>query len=358
MSVMRLFKRRKDKKGQGAVEFALILPILILVMLGLIEFGRLIFIYTAVNSAGREAARYGVAIGDGPGGIPRYIDCDGIRAAALNVGRFAGMQASDISITYDYGPSHVTPHDVLLDPPTCEHFQYHIMVAGEDWRIIYGDRIKVTVSATYTPMLRYLSLDVPDFTMSANAYRTIVKEARVAPDYGAGSFFPTFTWNPMTPTITPTPTKTPTSTPDDTSTPTDTPEGWVPTNTSTFTPLPPTATNTPGTPPAPPLNPYVTWDQNGTKCENIVWHWSSNGAWSSNPGDWPSYYQVWIDGVSAGTIPSSDPNPTAWATGIDLSNNGSVTYGIQAIWPGPIGSQSAIINVTYDCAFGVLHEIP
>jgi len=352
---MRLFKRKKDKKGQGAVEFALVLPILILVMLGLIEFGRLIFIYTAVNSA--EAARYGVAIGNGAGGIPRYIDCAGIRAAALNVGRFAGMQASDISITYDYGPSHVTPHDTLLDPPTCDHFYHHIIDHGEDWRIIYGDRIKVTVSVTYTPILRYLSLNVPDFTMSANAYRTIVKEARVAPDYGAGSFFPTFTWNPLTPTVTTTPTRTPTLTPTETPTQTFTPEGWVPSDTPTFTPIPPTATDTPGIPPAAP-DPTVSWLQAGTKCKNITWTWPSNGAWSSNPGYWPSYYQVWIDGISMGSIPAKDPNPTTWYTGIDLDDTGSVTYGIQAIFTGMIGSESAILHVTYDCVLGVLHEVP
>jgi hypothetical protein len=354
---MRIFRRNKDKKGQGAVEFALILPILILVMLGLMEFGRLIFIYTAVNSAGREAARYGVAVGDGAGGIPRYIDCAGIRAAAKTVGSFAGMQDADITITYDYGPSHVTPHDTLLDPPTCENFAYHILDLGEDWRIIYGDRIKITVSVTYTPMLRYLTLDVPDFTMSANAYRTIVKEARVAPDYGSGSFFPTFTWDPLTPTLTPTNTKTPTITPTETPTQTYTPEGWVPSDTPTFTPLPPTATNTPGVPPAPP-NPTVYWQQAGTKCKNIELTWPSNGDWSSNPGSWPIGYQVWIDGITAGSIPSSDPNPTTWYTGIDLEDSGTVTYKVQAIFSGMIGGEPAVRNVTYDCVLGVLHEVP
>jgi Flp pilus assembly protein TadG len=75
---MKIFKRKKDRKGQGAVEFALMLPVLMLLILGLIEFGRLIFLYITVNSAGREAARYGMAMGDGPSGVPQYYDCDGI----------------------------------------------------------------------------------------------------------------------------------------------------------------------------------------------------------------------------------------------------------------------------------------
>jgi hypothetical protein len=349
---MKILNRKKDKKGQGAVEFALALPILLLLMYGLIEFGHLILVYTAVNSAGREAARYGVAVGDGTGGIPRYVDCDGIRAAAQNVGRFAGMEDSDISITYDYGPSHVTPHDVLLNPATCENFRYHIVTSGEDWRIIYGDRIKITVSVIYTPLLSYFSLEVPSFAMSANAYRTIVKDARVAPDYGAGGTFPTFTFTAgpsPTPTFTPTFTLTPSVTPTAENTPT---------MTNTSTPIPPTATQTPGVPPPPPLNPSVDWTQKNTKCEDIVWTWSTNGGWSSNPGGWPIGYQVWIDGVSMGTVPSNDPNPTSWNTGIDLNNNGSVTYGVKPIFSGMVGGESAVLYVTFDCEHGVLNEAP
>lgn len=349
---MKIFNRKTDKKGQGSVEFALALPTLLLVMYGLIEFGHLLLIYTAVNSAGREAARYGVSVGEAASGIPRYVDCDGIRAAALNVGRFAGMQASDISITYDYGPSHVTPHDTLLNPATCEHFQWHITEAGEDWRIIYGDRIKIIVNANYTPLLQYLSLDVPSFTMTANAFRTIVKDARVAPDYGAGGTFPTFTF-----TAGPSPTATYTATFTLTPSVTPTPEN-SPTMTYTNTPIPPTDTPTPGVPPGPPLNPSVEWTQNGNKCEDIIWRWSSNGDWSTNPGDWPIYYQVWIDGVSMGTVPSNDPNPTTWDTGIDLNNNGSVTYGVQAIFSGMVGGEPASLDMTYDCEHGVLNESP
>lgn len=345
---MKILKRRKDKKGQGAVEFALMLPVLLLIVFGLIEFGRLLFLYMAVNSSGREAARYGMAVGEGPTGTPRYYDCPGIRAAAKNVGRFAGMEDADITIEYDRGPDTGTLYS------TCEILKHVIVNHGQD-PIGYGDRIKINVSVTYTPMLTYLSLDVPDFTMSANAFRTIVKDARVAPDYGAGSFFPTFTWNPLTPTPTYTPTMTPTNTATNTSIPTETPEGWVPTDTPTFTPLPPTATHTPGTPPEAPA-PVPSWTQLGNQCVDIIWTWPSNGAWSSNPGFWPSEYQVWIDGVSQGTIPANDPNPTSWVTGISLSHTGSVTYGIQAIFSGLIGSEPAILPVTYDCEFGILIE--
>jgi len=47
-------------KGQELVEFALILPILLVLLLGVIEFGRLIFIYNTIANAAREGARYAI----------------------------------------------------------------------------------------------------------------------------------------------------------------------------------------------------------------------------------------------------------------------------------------------------------
>ncbi len=46
---IKIFNRSKRKfKGQGLVEFALVIPILLLLVFGIIEAGRLLFIYSAV----------------------------------------------------------------------------------------------------------------------------------------------------------------------------------------------------------------------------------------------------------------------------------------------------------------------
>lgn len=50
----------KRKKGQGLVEFALILPILLLVLLGIIEAAWVIWAYISVQNVARETARYAV----------------------------------------------------------------------------------------------------------------------------------------------------------------------------------------------------------------------------------------------------------------------------------------------------------
>src|ERR1043165_3232610 len=66
---MNFLYRNKKKPGsrpegaQAIVEFALVLPILMVMLVGIFEVGRLLFIYTAVTNASREAARFGSALG-------------------------------------------------------------------------------------------------------------------------------------------------------------------------------------------------------------------------------------------------------------------------------------------------------
>lgn len=53
---------KKDDNAQALVEFTLILPILILLVLGMIEFGWLLNGKITLNSAAREGARAGVVL--------------------------------------------------------------------------------------------------------------------------------------------------------------------------------------------------------------------------------------------------------------------------------------------------------
>lgn len=52
--------RRRSRPGQTLVEFALTLPILLLLIFGIIEFGRIFQAWVTVQNAARTAARYGV----------------------------------------------------------------------------------------------------------------------------------------------------------------------------------------------------------------------------------------------------------------------------------------------------------
>lgn len=68
--------RRHRSAGQSLVEVAFVLPVLLIVLLGLFDFGRAIYAYNAVSNAAREAAR--VAIVDQNPGL---VEAEGKRAA-------------------------------------------------------------------------------------------------------------------------------------------------------------------------------------------------------------------------------------------------------------------------------------
>jgi Flp pilus assembly protein TadG len=54
----RLIRRRRSR-GQSLVEFALSLPIFLLVIFGLIDLGRAVFVSNSLAEAARDGARYG-----------------------------------------------------------------------------------------------------------------------------------------------------------------------------------------------------------------------------------------------------------------------------------------------------------
>lgn len=56
----RFIKRKKREDGQAMVEFALILPIFLLILCGIIDFGWLFYNQLSLNNACREGARYAV----------------------------------------------------------------------------------------------------------------------------------------------------------------------------------------------------------------------------------------------------------------------------------------------------------
>src|SRR6185503_784156 len=96
----------KKSRAQAMVEFAIALPILLLLLYGVLEAGRLLFLYSTVVTASRQAVRYGAATGENDLGTPRYNDCDGIRAAANKVAFLSGPGGFDnVTIYWDTGPN-------------------------------------------------------------------------------------------------------------------------------------------------------------------------------------------------------------------------------------------------------------
>lgn len=63
IQVLWFHRFRRTEKGQALVEMALVLPILIIIVFGIVEFGRIMNTYLIVTNAAREGARHGVVGG-------------------------------------------------------------------------------------------------------------------------------------------------------------------------------------------------------------------------------------------------------------------------------------------------------
>lgn len=57
--------RPRDERGAAAVEFAVVLPLLLMVVFGIIEFGLLMYNKAMITNASREAARSGILFDNG-----------------------------------------------------------------------------------------------------------------------------------------------------------------------------------------------------------------------------------------------------------------------------------------------------
>jgi TadE-like protein len=67
-------RRTPSRRGQGMVEFAIVLPLLVLIVFGAIDFGRVLFSWIEVMNASREGAAYAVINPtDGSGIILRAV---------------------------------------------------------------------------------------------------------------------------------------------------------------------------------------------------------------------------------------------------------------------------------------------
>ena len=153
-----------NHRGQGLVEFALVIPVFLLLVLGVVEFGRLMVTYSSISTASRDAVRYAISVGDTPSGIPHYQDCLGIRAAALNVVLFSDPTIV-IALDTD-GPGGAAP---------IEYCQ--LGKDSDPIEVSLGTRISVTVTQIYDPLLPLVSL--PTIPLTSESARTVLRDVYV-----------------------------------------------------------------------------------------------------------------------------------------------------------------------------------
>jgi len=105
-----MIKQRQKERGQELVEYALILPIMMLILMSILDLGRAVYYYSAIHNSAREGARYGVINPDDPAGIEAVVRN---KAVVLNPANLTVVISSPdedtlrVTLTYQFTP--ITP---------------------------------------------------------------------------------------------------------------------------------------------------------------------------------------------------------------------------------------------------------
>jgi TadE-like protein len=379
----------KKNKAQAMVEFAIVLPMLLLLLYGILEAGRLLFIYSTIVTASRQAVRYGSATGQGVdytslggpnnSGIPRYQDCYGIRLAAQRVDFLNAINDDDIIIQYDDGPTDITPTTVC-DGSTNEYRPTN-----------NSSRLLVSIDGDYKPIVPrivgFLERSDANFKpIKAQSARTVLVSVSIYVTAPTVVFLPDTSTPTKTPNVTNTSTATNTATETATLTPlvSNTPS---PTPTFTRTPtatLSPTVTLTRTPSLTPTITPTRVPSCNTTHGNITVPGDNTMTMTIQNPNAWPISLQdvfvVWdhdrghqtgndktlilqsasIGGVPFWTGPNDGPSTTLTPTSLLTIPPGSsitITFTFHQTYDRSDGSEEVLVNLsTPGCEGYPIHE--
>jgi Flp pilus assembly protein TadG len=85
----RRFQRPADRRGAATVEFAVVAPVFLLFVVGIVEFGRALMVQQLLTNAAREGARVGVLdnsqTGDVTSAVSNYLAGGGVSGATTTV---------------------------------------------------------------------------------------------------------------------------------------------------------------------------------------------------------------------------------------------------------------------------------
>jgi hypothetical protein len=123
-------KRKIRLRGQTLIEFALIFPLLIFLLIGFFDIGRAIFYYSSLSNAVREAARTGI--------VKEY-------------GGYEDNEITDQVLTYGFGLGSLTSDDVVVE---YREISNDYLNSGEEYQIDdeFVKYIEVTGKFCYEPI--------------------------------------------------------------------------------------------------------------------------------------------------------------------------------------------------------------
>lgn len=111
-------RRPRFQRGVAMVEFAIALPLLLLLLLAIAEFGRMLFQYNSLLQASRDASRYAASEAWNNGETELG---EGLKAQIRNVAVYGVPSATGTPVV----PG-LTPESVQVTTPDAEHVQVSI----------------------------------------------------------------------------------------------------------------------------------------------------------------------------------------------------------------------------------------
>ncbi len=148
--------RRDRSRGQSLVEFSLVFPIIVLLIVGFFEIGRAVFAYNMIANAARQGVRVATV-----NQLTDVTDCDAtrpvedpyephwsIRGCAIAAGTVIGIKTANISVAYAAPPGTTLDCDPTL----------HV-----------GCIATVTVTYNFTIATPFINKLIGPFTMSQSS---------------------------------------------------------------------------------------------------------------------------------------------------------------------------------------------
>ena len=96
---------RYRERGDGLVEFALILPVLMLVLMGIVDLGRAVYAYNVVANSAREGVRYGIASPNDTAGMINVARSSAVGLDPARITVTINHPSSDtirVAVSYDF----------------------------------------------------------------------------------------------------------------------------------------------------------------------------------------------------------------------------------------------------------------
>jgi hypothetical protein len=133
LTIEKFTRATRTQRGAALVEFALIFPILIILIMGIIEFSVLLYDKAVITNASREAARFGVVFRtDRPAAGAGYEAAVAARTADIRlvVTTYCGNNLvtfgnePEIEVELDEGPCENPGEDLIVDVS----YQYEFLV--------------------------------------------------------------------------------------------------------------------------------------------------------------------------------------------------------------------------------------